>query len=109
MTPIPAVLSTQLFSPKYQGRNSVYYEIPQEDNPQILLATLSLHSDMCCYTHVQLIGLISSGDIFQRCMFDIFHRLVGVVCHVDNLLVYSFVSEDEHNDRMCKVKNVCLV
>lgn len=27
------------FSSKYQGRNSVYYEIPQEDNPQILLAT----------------------------------------------------------------------
>ena len=55
-----------------------------------------------CYNRVPF-GLISSGDIFQRCMFYTLDGLNGVVCHMGDLLVYSSVSEEEHDDGVHKV------
>ena len=81
--------------------NSGYYQIPLEDDSR-LLTTFITPFGRYCYNRVPF-GLISSGDIFQRCMFDILDGLDGVVCHMDDLLVYSSVSEEEHDDRVCKV------
>lgn len=81
--------------------NSGYYQIPLADDSR-LLTTFITPFGRYCYNRVPF-GLVSSGDIFQRCMFDILDGLDGVVCHMDDLLVYSAVSEEEHDDRVRKV------
>ena len=80
--------------------NSGYYQIPSEDDSR-LLTTFITPFGCYCYNRVPF-DLISSGDIFQRGMFDI---LDGVVCHMDDLLVlvYNSESEEERNNRVCKV------
>lgn len=46
-------------------------------------------------------------EVFKRCMFDILNGFAGVLCLIDDSLVYSSVSEEEHDDKVQKVLN-CL-
>ncbi|XP_067947479.1 uncharacterized protein [Watersipora subatra] len=81
--------------------NSGYYQIPLSDESRLLPKFVTPFGRYC-YSRVP-IGLVSAGDIFQRCIYNILEGLDGVVCHINDLLVYSSVSEQEHDDRVRKV------
>ena len=81
--------------------NSGYYQIPLADESK-LLTTFITPFGRYCYNRVPF-GLVSAGDIFQRCMRDILEGIDGVVCHMDDLLIYSTTSKLEHDERVRKV------
>ena len=78
--------------------NSGYYQIPLSESSR-LLTTFITPFGRYCYNRLPF-GLVSAGDIFQRCMADILDGLDGVICHMDDLLVFSTVSETEHDKRL---------
>ena len=81
--------------------NSGYYQIPLSEKSR-LLTTFITPFGRYCYNRVPF-GLVSAGDIFQRCIQDIVEGLEGVVCHMDDLLVFSSVSAEEHDSRLRNV------
>lgn len=83
--------------------NSGYYQISLEDNSR-LRTTFITPSRGYCHNRV-LFGLFSLGDIFQRCRFDILDGLNDEEYHIDDILVYSTVSEKNHDDNVYKVLN----
>ena len=78
--------------------NSGYYQIPLSEESK-LLTTFITPFGRYCYNRVPF-GLVSAGDIFQRCIYNILEGVNGVVCHMDDLLVFSSVSKKEHDDRV---------
>ena len=79
---------------------SGYYQIPLSEESR-LLTTFITPFGCYCYNRVPF-GLVSAGDIFQRRMRDILDGLDGVICHMDDLLIYSN-SEPEHDRRVIDV------
>ena len=78
---------------------SGYYQIPLSEESR-LFTTFITPFGCYCYNRVPF-GLVSAGDIFQRCMRDILDGLDGVICHMDDSLIYS--SEPEHDRRVINV------
>ncbi|XP_064470170.1 uncharacterized protein K02A2.6-like [Ornithodoros turicata] len=103
--PIPSVEQTlgQLSGAKIFSRldaNSGFWQIPLNENSR-LLTTFITPFGRFCFNRLPF-GISSAPEHFQKRMARILEGLEGVLCHMDDVLIYGG-TEEEHSQRLRKV------
>ena len=83
--------------------NSGFWQIPLDKES----------SDLCCFNSVfgrykflrLPYGVHSASEVFQKRMTEMFENVEGVVCYIDDVLVWGR-SKEEHDERLRKVLEV---
>ena len=79
--------------------NSGFWQIPLPIKDSQLLTTLSPHMDATASGKL-LFGISSAPELYQRRMSQILSGLECVLCHIDDVLIYSSTTE-EYDTRLC--------
>ena len=80
--------------------NSSFWQIPLSEESRLLTTFITPFGR---YAFNKLpFGISSAPEIFQRCMNRIVQGLEGVVCQMDDILVFG-KDEGEHRKRLAKV------
>ena len=77
--------------------NSRFWQIPLA-KPSRLLTTFITPYGRFCFNKLPF-GITSAPEVFQRQMSDILRDLPGVLCHIDDILVFGS-TRDEHDSRL---------
>ncbi|KAK7106488.1 hypothetical protein V1264_017738 [Littorina saxatilis] len=77
--------------------NSGFYQIPLGEDSQ-LLTTFITPFGRYCYTRLPF-GISSGPEVFQRTMTQLFSGQSGVICDIDDLLIYGR-NQKEHDDNL---------
>ena len=76
--------------------NSGFWQIPLDPESR-LLTTFLTPFGRYCFNKLPF-GICSAAELFQRCMSKILSGLPGIVCHIDDILIYG-KDQDEHDTR----------
>ena len=76
--------------------NSGFWQIPLAKESRLLTTLITPYGHFC-FNKLPF-GIASAPEVFQRRMNDILSGLPGVLCHVDDILVFGATPE-EHNRR----------
>ena len=103
--PLPAVEQTlaQLAGARVFTKldaNSGFWQIPLSPNSALLTTFLTPYGRYCF--HRLPFGITSAPEHFQRRMSVLLDGMEGIVCLMDDILVYGRTQE-EHDDRLLKV------
>jgi len=77
--------------------NSGFWQIPLVDESKLLTTFITPYGRFC-FNKLPF-GISSVPEIFQRRMNEVLHGLPGVLCHVDDVLVYG-KDATEHETRL---------
>ncbi|KAK7096429.1 hypothetical protein V1264_005727 [Littorina saxatilis] len=77
--------------------NSGFYQIPLDEDSQ-LLTTFITPFGRYCYTRLPF-GISSGPEVFQRTMTQLLSGQSGVICDIDDLLIYGR-NQKEHDDNL---------
>ena len=80
--------------------NSGFWQIPLSTDSSLLTSFLTPFGRYC-FNRLPF-GITSAPEHFQRRMSALLDGLEGVVCMIDDVLVYG-MDQDEHDDRLLKV------
>ena len=80
--------------------NSGFWQIPLEVESR-LLTTFITPQGRYCFNKLPF-GIASASELFQRRMSKILSGLPGVLCHMDDVLIFR-TSQTEHDDRLTSV------
>lgn len=77
--------------------NSGFWQIPLSKNSQHLTTFISPYGRYCF--HKLPFGISSAPEYFQRCMSEILAGCEGVLCHIDDIIIFG-KDEQEHDQRL---------
>ena len=77
--------------------NSGFYQIPLSPESMLLTTFTTLYRCFC-YTRLPF-GISSASEVYQKRMNDILHDLKGVLCLIDDILVFG-KEKAEHDARL---------
>ena len=77
--------------------NSEFWQIPLSQ-PSRLLTTFITPMGRYCFNKLPF-GILSAPEHFQRRMSELLTSLQGVLCHMDDILVFG-KDDAEHNQRL---------
>ena len=77
--------------------NSDFWQIPLAKDSQLLTTFITPHGRYC-FQKLPF-GISSAPELYQRRMSQILSGLDGVLCHIDEVLIYGGTTE-EHNTRL---------
>ena len=77
--------------------NSGFWQIPLAKESRLLTTFITPYGRFC-FNKLPF-GILSAPEFFQHHMNDILSGLPGVLCHVDDILVFGATSS-EHDDRL---------
>ena len=77
--------------------NSGFWQIPLAKESRLLTTFITPYGRFC-FNKLPF-GISSAPEVFQRHMNDILSGLPGVLCHVDDILVFGATPE-EHDERL---------
>ena len=80
--------------------NSGFWQIPLDEESALLTTFITPFGRYCF--HRLPFGVTSASEHFQRQMSEILADLDGVVCMIDDVLVYG-ITQEEHDSRLEKV------
>ncbi|XP_062512805.1 uncharacterized protein K02A2.6-like [Corticium candelabrum] len=80
--------------------NSGFWQIPLEVESRLLTTFVTPHGRYC-FNKLPF-GIASAPELFQRRMSKILSGLPGVLCHMDDVLIFG-TSQTEHDDRLTSV------
>ena len=80
--------------------NSGFWQIPLEVESRLLTTFVTPHGRYC-FNKLPF-GIASSPELFQRRMSKILSGQPGVLCHMDDVLIFG-TSQTEHDDRLTSV------
>ena len=74
--------------------NSGFWQIPLADDSQLLTTFITPHGRYC-FRKLPF-GISSAPELYQRRMSQILSGLDGIVCHIDDVLIYGNTQEEHH-------------
>ena len=74
--------------------NSGFWQIPLADDSQLLTTFITPHGRYC-FRKLPF-GISSAPELYQRRMSQILSGLDGIVCHIDDVLIYGSTQEEHH-------------
>ena len=77
--------------------NSGFWQIPLAPESKLLTTFITPYGRFC-FNKLPF-GISSAPEVFQRQMSDILSDLPGVLCHIDDILVFGS-TQDEHDARL---------
>jgi len=80
--------------------NSGFWQIPLAKESRLLTTFITPYSQFC-YNKLPF-GISSAPKVFQQQMSDILSDLSGVLCHIDDIVVFGSTPE-EHDSRLIAV------
>ena len=80
--------------------NSGFWQIPLAED-SCHLTTFITRVGRFCFKKLPF-GISSTPELFQRRMSQILTGLKGVICHIDDVLIFGS-NQAEHDDRLCAV------
>ena len=107
--PIPKVDETlaQLVGAKIFSKldaNSGFWQIPLADDSR-LLTTFVTPNGRYCFNKLPF-GITSAPELFQKRMQRILERLQGVLCHIDDVLIFGASKEDHDRNLQAVLKRL---
>ena len=74
--------------------NSGFWQIPLTDDSQLLTTFITPHGRYC-FRKLPF-GISSAPELYQRRMSQILSGLDGIVCHIDDVLIYGSTQQEHH-------------